>query len=623
LPADLVAFVAIAVAMLAIHRPFIRHGMSFNDPTWYFHFGQRTLAGDVPYRDYVFQVGPLPIYMDAAFQAVFGAKYAASLYAALLVKILRVFVIWMIARRLAGARAAALLCVFCALDPMFSFAHHWSTSYAELFFTLGGLFLLLARRAAEAGAGAGAGAGERRVRVHLVLAGCATALVLSARQASVVTIGMLLLVATAILLARKQFFTPARFIALWAGFAAGVLLVLGFLAAIGALEPAIRQMFLEAAEKKAVGGLHSFLDAISGGAFVVYLGSMGFSWWSGPLHYLGLSMAIVLVAARLGGYAREVSLQTVGVLLLPSLLVLGLFLRFGSLEWVTDLPRMFLSVTTAVAVLSYERARRWFGLDPIVAIGLGALPLASDWALEMSFPGRGWGDVWGLCTGLILVSLATSHVGERAKQAICAALAAAGLLHFAVHLAHDTNPFGKFDANDGTLTENSRSPHILGERRKVFWGLRVTEWRAQAVEWLGEEVPPGATCFIYANLPSLYDVLGCTNPTRVDTTIVDFPSRNDANAVAAVLRASPPDFILAHEKMWMSPPISLDLSGKLENYESWNPPATMAIHLGLRAIIEGYEDRGLVADKLGPELAARAAKYWDRIDQVRLYRRRR
>ena len=67
-PIDLIAFVAIAIAVIATHLSYLHRGMPFNDPAWYFHFGQRTLDGDVPYRDYVFQVGPLPIYVDAAFR---------------------------------------------------------------------------------------------------------------------------------------------------------------------------------------------------------------------------------------------------------------------------------------------------------------------------------------------------------------------------------------------------------------------------------------------------------------------------------------------------------------------------------------------------------------------------
>src|SRR6185436_4837201 len=81
-PVDAVAFAAIAVATIAVRAPFLHHGMTFSDASWFFHFGRRALQGDVPYRDYVFQVGPLPIYVDALFQKLFGGTYLVSLYAA-------------------------------------------------------------------------------------------------------------------------------------------------------------------------------------------------------------------------------------------------------------------------------------------------------------------------------------------------------------------------------------------------------------------------------------------------------------------------------------------------------------------------------------------------------------
>jgi hypothetical protein len=74
--------------------------------------------------------------------------------------------------------------------------------------------------------------------------------------------------------------------------------------------------------------------------------------------------------------------------------------------------------------------------------------------------------------------------------------------------------------------------------------------------------------------------------------------------------------------MWMSPPISLDLEGRIERYDSWNPRASMALHLGLRSIIDQYDSVGTVADALGPDLAKQASERWDVIDAVRLYRRR-
>ncbi len=607
IPLDVLAFLAIAVTVVVTHLPFAGRGMCWNDPAWFFHFGRRITEGDVPYRDFVWQVGPLPIYVDAGFQEVFGARYMASLYAGMFVLILRVFVVWLIVRRLASVRAAALLAVFCALDPLFGMAHHWSTSWAELLLTTSGLCFVLAARAEG-----------RRALVHLALAGFSAALVVAARQSAWVLISALLLGASAVMLLRREYFTPRRFAALWAGYLAALALLAAVLAAQGALGAAIQQMFLDAPQKKGLSGTLAILDAISGGAML----DAGYTRTTGFLFFIGLPSVYVVALFLLARRERPISSATLAYLLFPGALCAALLMRDGNLDFVTDLPRTFLTATTAIAVLFPDRMRRWLGVEPIAAVGLGALPLASEWALEMSFPGHGWSDVWATVTGGLLISLASRHVTERAKTAACAVLAVAGLAHVGVYLRVDVNPFAHMNAVDGTLAENTVTPRPRGESHPMLRGIRVPAWRARALEWLAAQVPPGSTCFIYANLPSLYDLLGCANPTKVDTTIADFYSAGDAEAAAAALRASPPDFILAYDNMWMSPDVRLDLGGDAARYDSWNPRASRNMHVGLRAIIDQYEDLGLAGAAMGPELARLASYRWDVVDGIRVYRRR-
>ena len=607
-PVDVVAFVAIVLGIAITHLPVIRHGMCFNDPSWYFHFGGRVLDGDVPYRDFVFQVGPLPIYVDAAFQGVFGEKYAASLFAGLFVKILRVFVVWLIARRLAGVMPAVFLAIFCSFDPLFAFVHHWSTPYAQLAITASALFLLLA-----------VSASGRRALIYVALAGFCAGFVVASRQASAIMNAVVLLPATALLLWRRDFFTRRTFAAFWIGFVAACLFVFAVIAAQGALGPAITQMFVEAAGKKGIRGVPAVLDAISGGGIV----DGRYTYLTGFLFFIGLPLAFVTAVLLLARRDKPFSLTALALVAVIAGVCFAHFMRLASFEIATDLPRTFLSAVVALAVLSPRRGREWLGIEPIVVVGLGAMPLASDWALEMSAPGRGWGDVWSLVTSVILLGLASSHLSRRVKLLLCGGFALAAVVHVAVFLHADLNPFAKPEAADGTFAENSFAPHVRGKRSPVMRGLRVPEWRAKAVTWLASQVPANSTCFIYANLPSLYDILDCENPTKIDTTIADFPSAADARRAVAALKAAPPDVILAHDRMWMSPPISLDLGGDIGRYDSWNPKASFALHMGLRAIIHQYESLGTVGDAIGPELAKKAAAHWDAIDAIHVYRRKR
>lgn len=147
-------------------------------------------------------------------------------------------------------------------------------------------------------------------------------------------------------------------------------------------------------------------------------------------------------------------------------------------------------------------------------------------------------------------------------------------------------------------------------------------WRQQSLIWLSSQIPAGSTCFIYGNVPALYDVLGCNNPTRLDDTMVEFLSRADVAEAIEALRTQPPQFIIAHERTWQSPPIEADLGGDITRYESWNASAARALHVGLRDLITQYESVGTVGEALGADLAKQASEHWDALDALRVYRRK-
>lgn len=606
---DAGVFVLIAIAIFVTHYRVIAHGFCFNDPSWYFHFGKRLVDGAVPYRDYVFQVGPLPIYVDAFFQKTFGSTYVASLYAGMATKIVRMYVVWLIARELAGTRAASILLVFCTFEPIFAFSYHWSTPYAQLFLTLSGYFFVLAARAKEP---------PRRTMVWLALAGVSAAWVFSARQSTGVVITLVVFAVTAAMAARKEFFTRARFASLWGGFAGGLLALGAWLAAAGALRPAIKQLFLDAPAKKAIHGIDALLDAVSGGALIHYQGDPAFSWWSGLFAFIGLPALVI--AAGIFVLSRkddDAALRTLAMLGIPLAMLLGMLTRYATFEVLSDLPRTFFTVTTVLAVVWPDRLRKWFGIEPVVAVGLGTFPLASDWAMEMSNPGRGWGDAPSLTIGAVLFWLALRRFQERVKIAIASSLAFVGVVYLVMCFRADLNPFAKNDSADGTLKDNTfESDHPM------LRGLLVSEARKKTLDWLTSNVKPGSTCFVYGNLPVLYSLLDCKNPTVIDSTAADFITAADAEAAIAALRASPPEFLIAHEKSWMNPPLWLDYQGQLDRYEGMNPKASRAIHVGLRDTLAQYESIGLVSEILGPELTAKANVQRDIINATRLYRRK-
>ena len=589
IPIDVVAFVAIAVAVLLSHRPFVLYGMPFNEPSWLFHYGHRVaVEGAAPYRDFVFHGGPLPIYVDAAFQGLFGSKYAASVYAGMFVTMIRVWVIWMIARRLASWRAAVAIAVFCAVDPLFSFGPHWTTPYLQLSISVAALFVVLSTRAEG-----------RRAHVHLVAAGGFAGLSLAVTPRATVAIALLLLPATALLVRGKQL-SPRSFAAVWAGFAGGVVIVLGVLAARGLLGDGLGQMFVVPAS----GGV---LDAVSGGA----LTSADYSWWSGVLYYLGTPMVILAGIVALAAREREIPIQTIGLLLVPLAFLLGLLGRYGQLDYLNDLPRLFFMLTTVMAVAMPDRLRTWFGLEPLTALALGALPLASDWVAHMAMPGRTAGDPTALVIGVILMMLASSRLTAHAKLWACAAVAVAGLVNFAVLVKTGAAPYAQ-----NPLAERPRADSKFRANHRRMKGISITEGRRDSIQWIKDSVERRRTCFIYGNLPVLYTLLVCENPTRLDAVGPGLATQAELDAALATLRANPPDYLLAHESQFA--PLVLDptISQRLR------PDANQQLHAEIRALAADYDSLGVVGSKIAPWFAAQAAQEWDQLDAVRLYRRK-
>lgn len=604
-PTDLVALIAITVVIFASRASYLRCSMAFNDPSWFFHFGHRVLEGDVPYRDFVFQVGPLPLYVDAAFQRVFGEYYMASVYASVVITIVRVQLVFMIARRVSGVWAAVPLAIFCAFDPVFSVAHHWSIAYAELFLTASGLFFVLAQRATG-----------RCELAYLAFAGACAALLVTARQSGAVVTGVVLAIATAVMFVRGTYFTRRRLVTFWSGYAAALLLFVLALAFVGALGPAIQQMFLDAPAKKSAGGLDSVLDALTGGAVFDWLHSP----WGGFLVFLGMPCLLVggllYVAARAD---TEVSLGTAAMLAIPFALVVGLLGRYGSPGATADIPRVLLSTLVLLVLVAPTQLERWFGLSPVLVLALGALPLASDWALEMSAFGRGWGDASSTTVGVVLLALASTRAPLRAKAGVTTVLAVAALVHVAVVIRATDNPFVKYESAPGIMNQYRSPPRLHGRHHPMLRGLRMTHARTRILAWLAGRVAPGSTCFIYGNVPVLYDLLHCNNPTKLDTTAADFMTAADAEAALAILRAHPPEYLIAQEHQWMSPP----LETVVERYDGLNPAASRAMHVGLRALLDEYESVGIASEVLKPELVEQSKLFWDALASTRIYRRKR
>jgi hypothetical protein len=127
---------------------------------------------------------------------------------------------------------------------------------------------------------------------------------------------------------------------------------------------------------------------------------------------------------------------------------------------------------------------------------------------------------------------------------------------------------------------------------------------------------------MYGNLVAIYDLLDCKNPTRVDTTIADFLSVDDAREAIETLRASPPEFLIAQEFSFANPSLEVDLEGRVEFYSPVNSAAARVLHMGLRSLLPSYESIGYLNDVIGPGLEKQIGMAWDSVSGTRLYRLR-
>lgn len=532
---DAVVLLTLPLALVTTHLAFSDASMPLDESSRYFHFGHRTITGAAPYRDFEFPYGPLPVYVDAGFQRIFGAGYVASQWAALAIDILRCFMTWVTARRLGSPRIAALLAVSCALDPMFRSPHHGATPYVQLVAICIGLSLWQSARH------------RTRVGSHFALAGLLFGVLLSAQpDVSIFSLPVLLIGAT-VIAAREGTMSLRRCGAIWGGAVLGGGIVAGCLFAGGVMDPAIRQMFVDAPARW--GGLFALVKAA--------LGDTTNGTWSELLYLCAIPAVIVICTIRILVKGDRIPISTIGLMMVPAGILFALAFRLGPLNLLSDLPRFFLLIVAAIAITAPSRARTWFGVEPIVALGFAALPLASDWALAVSSPGRGPADSTSLFFGVIFLVLASRHLTRKTKEVVSAAVAATAIVHIATSL------------------------FTLREPTAVEWMQR-----SRTLSWLRHRVPADSTCFIYGDMPALYTILGCRNPTRVDSTAL--VSTAEMEATTTTLMAAPPEYLIVQE--------SVD-GARLA-------PATLVAH---------YTSVGKLRELFGPQ--------FDGLDLAHLYRR--
>jgi hypothetical protein len=597
--ATFAAFVALT------HARYVVHGQPWGDATMFFHFGRKLLTtGSIPYRDYIFQVGPLPIYVDALCQRLFGPSYVSSLCAGLAVKTLLAWIMYLLATRWVGRLGGVLLAGFLLLDPTFCAQHHWSTPYALLFGLLAILFVV--REFQE----------PRKKGLSLVLAGACVAAIFTARQSGAVAVTAAMAIVTIALAWRcpdeMDRSSLARF---WGGYAGALAAFSAVLIAQGAFGATVSQLIVDAPQKKSVLGADVILDVFSGGGlverappFTPLIGFMRFN--AVPLVLSTIILLALWRRPRESSGAVLLAMLPVGVILAR----VTTTLEIGALD---DLPRVFGLLTLVIVLATPRTAARMLGIAAPVAAFVLAIPLALEMALEASYHGRGWVDWSSMMALCLLLGLASRRITRTKKVVGCAALALVGVVN-ASWLAHrDLDPFVKDDMFEGTLTETRFAIDV-----DVARGMYSDEAKYRVVEWLRDRVHPDDTCFVYGSSAFLYDVLGCRNPTALDITISEFFTAADGERVVRQLALNPPQWIIAAETHWTNPDLTTPPGDDSIYWGGPNGAAAKVLHVGVRRLLDGYEVAGETVEALPPALIPMAERHAEKPHRFRLYRRR-
>ncbi|GJM43935.1 MAG: hypothetical protein DHS20C21_07770 [Gemmatimonadota bacterium] len=609
---DVVGLAALTAVVAVATLPGIRHGMNWSDTGQIFHFGNRLLNGDFPYRDFSYQSGFLGILIDSWYQRAFGATYVSSLAARFVAQLLTMVGVYVVARTFCRVRASfAIAAGMALLTPVYFTEVLYgggNNNYSNVML-MAGLALLLPVLQ-------GHGDHADRPRPWRVFAsGLAFAAILTARQSNGILAMAIVLTGAAFLTLRdpgrwlRPFSTP-----LLGGMVVGLALVAGYLAAHHALPDSIRELFANAAEKKNISALASLVNMVSGG-----LGAN-----PGSARVLDLIGWPVLLAAgatlaMVGPLARTIpGSPGTRLLLLPAAVGLGLLLfqipgtRRAALVLVNEFPRTLLTFLAVAALAFPHRTRAVTGVHaPVLALLCGAT-LANVWARKLSFIGQHDAPYDVLLLACVVVPLASSSLSSRTRNGVALAFLGITIGVFGVHAAK-----GRLGTSDGNMRDaNTPLDHPMTR------GILVTPEKAAAFAALQREIRPGDSLFIYGSGAPLYTLLQAVNPTRLDVTFSDAFTRSQAEEAVRALRENPPTWIIEavnlHDAF-----IACDFDGSATFYGPHRQEGPRILHEGLVSTRRRYRQVFAVHHLLRK---APSEPYewedWDDIVNLRLHRRR-
>ncbi|HAZ49604.1 MAG TPA: hypothetical protein DDW76_05135 [Cyanobacteria bacterium UBA11369] len=597
-------FLSLAIIISSLYRA--NRGLNWSDFGQIFHFGNRILNGDFPYRDFSYQTGFIAIFVNAFFQRLLGEYYFSSLVVGLLVKLFTLLALYFTLRQFTSRFISINICIALSLlsPELISSGHEY---WVNLFLTIAGLFIVIGCKNIE----------SQNAYLYILLAGIYLGLTVGLRQSN----GILCILVTSVVIVCHSLKYGKAYIQkvtlpLLAGAGVGLVAIACFLLFNQAMSAAIYELFIAAGEKKNFSAFSSALDALSGGAF---FGSSFTNVIIKTILYNVIPLVLIGYLIKLNSLNKKICL-----VLIPILAILGIAIqeiaRFGSTgnhsigqiisEILTyDIPRVSLSIALLMFCVLPTKTEAFLGLSaPIFSI-LVALTLGTVWSMQMSWVGRSYVTIRMLIALVMLVAIASTQIPHGWKKRLATAFLLVAIAVFSSQII--THSLGQEEIYLGFYKQANYS---LNHPMTKF--ITVTKEKATAFSMLRQYIKPGDSCFIYGSAPILYTLLDCKNPTKIDVAYADAVTLIDAREAVAELKANPPEWIIETP---LAPPIEKELKNPPSFYDFSGQPGPIELRAGLKDMIKNYRLVATVKD-LFPKGEKLETRDFDRVIQYRLYK---
>jgi hypothetical protein len=598
------------------------HGMNWSDGPYAYAYGNLLLQDEVFYRDYVYSLGFIPLLIDGLAQKIFGPYYWITVAIGIVLRCLKLLVDYQLFRCVSGPKFALLIAAGLACTNIRAINHGYAWTYLLVHFA--GLCLLRGSRSESA-----------RPAIWYGIAGTALALIIGVRQSNgVVGSAAVFLVFSILAVQNGREFLRRCFLPFGLGWAAAIIVQAGILVALGALQPCIQQLFLDAADKKDLGGPLSYLNQlVLGGAFTADYALL--------FNVLPLTLVLMIVLCHRRP-EKDTSIRSPwiesfrrqAILFIPFAVLLGQVAGFLQWEWnlvlfrdlywfgTLDVPRFFLGLLLVGTLILPSAIQEKLNLDYRSVALLLAAALGVGLAFLLSFPGRTYADRIDLDFWSMLLILAMIPGSQILKQCLIGATVAVMAIHSACGAAFGNPSHDPFLG--GSIAVNQQEIAV-----PALYGIKVHKLKADLIRELRSRIQPGDSCFIAGAAPGLYPLLECRNPTRLYLLYPDFYVYRDAEEAVEALKNDPPQWIIATQVgLGMAPPganiLEMDDSGSPHFYGPFKQDAARLLHRSLREMLKDYDlvfqPRDLYSKEELAELAA--IPDVDRPAELRLYRRK-